>query len=74
MVDLTNLFGEESRIKMYQLSNIFAVGEYLKIQFVFVDRTESDYASSYYLNFLVIMKPRIADKEFTPSEGEEGHY
>jgi hypothetical protein len=69
--DLRCLMGGQIRIKLYQLLNIYIVGEYLNIHFGFVDRSESDYADSYYLNFLIIMKSRIADKLFTPKELEE---
>jgi hypothetical protein len=72
--DLSNLFGDEIRIKFYQLLNIYVQGENLPliIHFGFVDRTESNYAASNYLNFLIEIKSRLSDKEI--SEPEENEY
>jgi hypothetical protein len=61
--DLSYLFGE--RFKLYQLLNIYIQGEYLLIHFGFVDRTESNYAASNYLNFMIKMNSPIGDVEIT---------
>jgi hypothetical protein len=70
---VTSLFGDEKQIKNYLIMNIYLLGDYLKVHFEYKDRSEADYASCYYLNYLIKMKAEIYDVKFTPVENDDNY-